>query len=78
MGQHRPSQILFRLFVGLHYKVVMKWEEYYHKILYRLKDIAVNVFTIAFRSKFAKILTHFSTKIFLRGLNPSSTKRWFN
>ena len=31
---HRPSQILFRLFVGLHnIKVVMQWVDYYLKIL---------------------------------------------
>ena len=56
----------------------MKWEEYYHKILKGLRDIAVNVFTIGLRSKIAQILTHFSTKIFPRALNLSSSKRWFN
>ena len=29
MGLHRPSQILFRFFVGFYYKVVMKWEVIY-------------------------------------------------
>jgi len=76
MGLHRPAQILFRFFVGLHYNVIMKWEEYYRKK--HLRDIAVNVFTIGFRSKIAQILTHFWTKIFLRALNLSRSKRWFN
>jgi len=56
----------------------MKWKEYYHEILLRLRDIAVNVFTIGFRSKIAQILTLFSAKTFLRALNLYSTKRWFN
>ena len=42
-----------------------------------LRDIAVNVFTIGLRSKIAQILTHFSSEIFLRALNLSSSKRWF-
>ena len=41
MSLHGRSQILFRFFVGL-----MQWVEYYHKILQRQTDIAVNVFMI--------------------------------
>jgi len=78
MSPRRPAQILFRFFVGLHYKVVMRWEEYYHKILLRLKYIAVNVVMIGFRSKIAHSLTYFSIKIFQRAFNLSSSKRWTN
>ena len=56
----------------------MQWKEYYYKILERLRDIADNVFMTGFGSKIAHILTHFSTKIFLKALNLSSSNRWCN
>ena len=33
MNLHRPPQILFRFFLGLHNNVVVQWVEYFHKIL---------------------------------------------